>query len=99
MNNIRILIIAFLAYLPKSKSEQFNKAFELYRNSPQKNTFVERKLNQAGLTEEGLKSLLYDLQKLHDIQDKEIVSYRLNAKNQEVEKVNLIKMTQHKKNN
>lgn len=76
MNTLRILIIAFLANLPRNKSEQFNKAFDLYRQSPEKNTYIERRLNQAGFTEDGLKNLLYDLQNLHQIKDVEIKNYK-----------------------
>ena len=69
---LRTLVIALLADLPKSKTEQFNKAFELYRKSPHKNLGVERRLNMAGFTEDGLQNLLYDLKQLHGISDVEI---------------------------
>lgn len=73
---LKLLVIAFLAELPKSKTEQFNKAFELYRKSPHKNLGIERRLNMAGFTEEGLKNLLYDLQQMHGVSDVEIKSYK-----------------------
>ena len=73
---LRTLVIALLAELPKSKTEQFNKAFELYRKSPHKNLGVERRLNMAGFTEDGLKNLLYDLKQLHGISDVEIKNYK-----------------------
>ena len=69
---LRTLVIALLADLPKSKTEQFNKAFELYRKSPHKNLGVERRLNMAGFTEDGLQNLLYDLKQLHQISDVEV---------------------------
>lgn len=72
---LRTLVIALLAELPKSKTEQFNKAFELYRKSPHKNLGVERRLNMAGFTEDGLKNLLYDLKQLHGISDVEVKNY------------------------
>lgn len=73
---LRTLVIALLADLPKSKTEQFNKAFELYRKSPHKNLGVERRLNMAGFTEDGLQNLLYDLKQLHQISDVEIKNYK-----------------------
>lgn len=74
--NLKILVIGLLADLPKSKTEQFNQAFELYRKSPHKNLGVERRLNMAGFTEDGLNGLLYDLKNLHSISDVEIKSYK-----------------------
>lgn len=74
--SLKILIIALLADLPKAKTEQFNKAFELYRKSPHKNLGVERRLNMAGFTEDGLQNLLYDLKQMHGISDVEIKSYK-----------------------
>lgn len=73
---LRTLVIALLADLPKSKTEQFNKAFELYRKSPHKNLGVERRLNMAGFTEDGLQNLLYDLKQLHQISDVEVKNYK-----------------------
>ena len=73
---LRTLVIALLADLPKSKTEQFNKAFELYRKSPHKNLGVERRLNMAGFTEDGLQNLLYDLKQLHGISDVEVKNYK-----------------------
>lgn len=72
---LRTLVIALLADLPKSKTEQFNKAFELYRKTPHKNLGVERRLNMAGFTEDGLQNLLYDLKQLHQISDVEVKNY------------------------
>ena len=66
-------VIEFFQNLPKEKSEQFNKAFELYRNSPGKNMGAERVLNASGYSERALENLKYDLQKLHGIKDIELV--------------------------
>lgn len=66
-------VIEFLKNLPKSKSEQFNMAFELYRQSPGKSMAAERVYNAAGYSDSNLQNLKYDLQKLHGIKDKEIV--------------------------
>lgn len=62
-------VIKFLQNLPAEKYEQFNQAFALYRDSPNKNVAVERVINAEGFTERGLNNLLYDLQKLHEISD------------------------------
>ncbi|HBK83315.1 MAG TPA: hypothetical protein DDZ41_06915, partial [Flavobacterium sp.] len=72
---LRESVIIFLGLPPKSKIEQFNKAFELYRKSANKNLGVELRLNRSGFTEEGLENLLYDLKKLHQISDVDVLSY------------------------
>lgn len=64
-------VIEFFQNLPEAKHEQFNKAFELYRQSEGKNIAVERVINATGYTPSGLDNLLYDLQKLHGISDVE----------------------------
>lgn len=56
--------------LPDDPSETFNKAFELYRQSPLKNTGTERRLNM-GYTPDSLSIVLYELQKVHSISDLE----------------------------
>lgn len=71
---IRNLVLLFLQELPQSKHEQFNKAYELYKQSPDKNLSVERNLNRIGYTDSGLENLLYDLQKMHGITDTDIAN-------------------------
>lgn len=82
---LKLLVIAFLADLPKSKTEQFNKAFELYRQTPNKNLGIERRLNMAGFTEDGLQNLLYDLQQMHGITDIDVKSYKKPKAKEEIE--------------
>lgn len=65
-------IILFLQNLPKSKFEQFNEAFALYGQLPNKNTMQERAINRSGYSDSGLKNLLYDLQQLVGIKDVEL---------------------------
>ena len=67
-------VIEFFQNLPEAKHEQFNKAFELYRQSEGKNPISERVFNAKGFTPSSLENLLYDLQKLHGITDVEKVS-------------------------
>lgn len=67
-------VIEFFQNLPEAKHDQFNKAFELYRQSENKNIIVERNLNAQGFTPSSLDNLLYDLQKMHGITDVEKVS-------------------------
>lgn len=66
-------VIEFLKNLPESLHDQFNEAYELYRKSEGKNVHVERTLNTAGFSELRLENLLYDLKKIHDISDIELV--------------------------
>lgn len=72
----KIIIIAFLASLPESKYDQFNQAFKLYRESENKNPGFETRLNRTGYSEDGLKNLLYDLQKINGITDSEVANYK-----------------------
>ena len=67
-------VLAFLQKKCANKYEQFNEAFELYKQSPEKNHSIEIKLNRAGFSEDGLKNLLYDLQKMHCILDAELAT-------------------------
>jgi hypothetical protein len=66
-------VIEFFQNLPKEKSEQFNKAFELYRQSDGKSLGAERVINATGYSDQGLENLKYDLQKLHGIKDIEML--------------------------
>ena len=67
-------VIQFFQNLPQEEYEQFNDAFQLYRDSPGKNHGVERQLNASGYSKRGLENLLYDLQKMHGITDLEKVN-------------------------
>lgn len=67
-------VIEFFQNLPEAKHDQFNKAFELYRQSEGKNPISERVFNAKGFTPSTLENLLYDLQKMHGISDVEKVS-------------------------
>lgn len=69
-------VIEFFQNLPDEKHEQFNKAYELYRQSPTKNLGIERSLNVQGYSERGLENLLYDLQKMHGVTDLEKVKVK-----------------------
>ncbi len=70
--NLKLLVLAFLQNLPESPFEQFNKAFELYKQCPNKNKSAEMSYNRRGYNEQILKNLLYDLQKLNNISDVEL---------------------------
>ena len=69
---LKLLVLAFLQNLPESPFEQFNKAFELYKQCPNKNKSAEMGYNRRGYNEQSLKNLLYDLQKLNSISDVEL---------------------------
>ena len=70
--NMKAMVLAFLQNLPQSKHEQFNAAYELYKQSEGKNLGTERSLNRIGFTETGLQNMLYDLQQMYHISDLEI---------------------------
>jgi FtsZ-binding cell division protein ZapB len=67
-------VIEFFQNLPQAEHEQFNTAFELYRNSPGKNAAIERSLNVSGFSKRALDNLLYDLQKMHGVTDVEKIA-------------------------
>lgn len=69
-NTLREAVLDFLRNLPKSPTDQFNKAFELYRQTPDRDQHQERVYN-GGFSDSSLANLLYDLQKLHKISDVE----------------------------
>lgn len=80
-------VIKFFQNLPVEKHEQFNEAFKLYRESPNKNVLAERSYNSTGYTERSLENLMYDLQKLHEISDLEkleVRSQKLEVENGEL---------------
>lgn len=70
---VKAAVILFLANLPKSKYEQFNKALELYKKLPNKEDFQLQKLNRVGFSDSNLEFLLYDLKKLCAITDIDLV--------------------------
>lgn len=57
-----------------SPYDQFNKAFNFYRNHPQKSRSLELSYNRLGYSEQNLKNILYDLHKMFDISEVEIVA-------------------------
>lgn len=65
-------VLAFFIDLPKSKSDQFNKAFQLYRKCPGKSLAQEGFYNRAGFSPNNLETILYDLKKLVGVSDSEI---------------------------
>ncbi|WP_329805420.1 hypothetical protein [Flavobacterium facile] len=74
MSDLKKPVLDFLRDLPESPFEQFNKAFELYRNSSKKNKINEASYNRRGYSEQGLKNLLYDLKKAYEITDVDVFS-------------------------
>lgn len=65
-------VLIFLACSILIGAEQFNKGFELFRNSENKNPTLERTLNKTGFSDSTLSTVLYELQKIHGITDSEI---------------------------
>ncbi|GAB3708579.1 hypothetical protein [Flavobacterium koreense] len=57
-----------------SPYEQFNKAFNYYRNNPRKSRSLELSYNRLGYSEQNLKNILYDLRKVFDISEVEVVA-------------------------
>jgi FtsZ-binding cell division protein ZapB len=90
-------VIEFFQNLPQAEHEQFNAAFELYRNSPGKNLGIERSLNSSGFSKRALANLLYDLQKMHGVTDVEKIAAVVEVKKLKVESrlpEGLIKMSE-----
>ena len=73
--SLKTRVLLLLKAVSKTeKFDLFNQAFALYKESPDKLLGMESKLNRIGFTDDGLQNLLYDLQKMHNITDTEIVS-------------------------
>ena len=73
--SLKTRVLLLLKAVSKTeKFDLFNQAFALYKESPDKLLGMESKLNRVGFTDDGLQNLLYDLQKMHNITDTEIVS-------------------------
>lgn len=86
-------VIEFFQNLPAEKHEQYNKAFELYRQSEGKNEALERNFNATGFTDRSLDNLLYELQKTHGITDAEkvkviVMDEQLQEENEELKSIN-----------
>lgn len=86
-------VIKFFQDLPEDKYEQFNQAFELYRQSEGKNEALERNFNAIGFTDRSLENLLYELQKIHAITDAEkvkviVLDEQLQEENEELKSEN-----------
>ncbi|MGI0106729.1 hypothetical protein [Salinimicrobium sp. WS361] len=73
-------VTEFLGNLPKTGSEQFNKALELYRKSKNHTASNVRFMNEMGFSPERLEILLYELKKLHNITDLEVAKARRREK-------------------
>jgi hypothetical protein len=82
---LRIRVLLLLKATTLDKWEKFNLAFMLYKETPEKSQAVETKINRIGFTDDGLANLLYDLQKLHNIQDTEIHSAESPIEFKEIE--------------
>jgi len=67
--------LEYFKNLPKSKEEQFNKAFQLYKKCKEKSLSLERFYNQAGYSHTNLDALHYDLQKLLGITASQIKNF------------------------
>ena len=72
MNKYKLAVIDFLQNLPTNVYEQYNEAFHWYRKHEGKEFTAERTYNQ-GFSESNLKNLLYDLQKVYEISDLELL--------------------------
>lgn len=66
-------VLSFLRSLPKSKEEQFNKAFSFLKKT-QVGFHTLRVYNLSGITDQSLKNLLYDLKKAYNIKETEVLS-------------------------
>ncbi len=81
----REIVLLFLLSLPEQPKDQFNKAFEMYRNSKGKSMPQERHLNRAGFTPSTLNTVLYELKKLYKINDSDLKLAKIEVKEDEEE--------------
>lgn len=67
-------VLQFLKNLPVNDSDKFNKAFELLRKSNGASFNQTRVYNAQGANAQNIKNIIYDLKKLHNISDAEVLS-------------------------
>ena len=79
-------VIDFLGNTPKSGSEAFNRALELYRKSKGNSPEQVRYMNTTGYSPERLEILKYELKKLHSITDLEVAKARRKEVNKSEKK-------------
>ena len=79
-NIMKELILEYFKNLPKTKEDQFNTAFQLYRKSAGKSLAQESFYNRAGFTPANLKNLQYDLKKINGITDGQIRNFKSSEK-------------------
>ena len=84
-HNLKFMVICFLKALPNSKFDQFNQAFDFYKQHENKNILVETRINRAGFSEEGLENLLYDLKQLYGITDLDIANAEIEKATEDVD--------------
>lgn len=81
----RELVLLFLLSLPEQPKDQFNQAFEMYRNSKGKSLPQERFLNRAGFTPSTLNTVLYELKKLYKISEADLKAAKIKVTDAEQE--------------
>lgn len=70
---LREEVLDFLRQNHENPFEQFNKAFAFYKKSERKNRAIEATINRRGYSDQGLKNLIYDLKKMFNITDVEVL--------------------------
>lgn len=73
-------VLEYFKNLPKSKAEQFNQAFALYRKCSEKSLSAELFYNRAGYSPTNLEALQYDLKKLFAITPVQIRNFTSDKK-------------------
>jgi hypothetical protein len=87
MNQLKQLVIDFLQNLPSDVYIQYNEALSFYMKHEDKG-YSEQRTYNSGYSEINLKHLLYDLQKVYQITDLELLEY--NSNKEESYDMNLI---------
>ncbi|WP_445458426.1 hypothetical protein [Flavobacterium sp. HNIBRBA15423] len=88
-NELKKTVLNFLQNLPENPSDQFNKLFEFYRKSDRKQRAMELSYNRRGYSDQNLKNLLYDVKKVYDISDIEVLTVKKVEAEKEI-KINAI---------
>lgn len=73
-NDLRKNVLDFLQNLPENPSDQFNQLFEFYKKNPRKQKALEISYNRKGYSDQGLKNLIYDVKKVYEITDLEVLT-------------------------
>ena len=80
-------VINLLAQTNVSEKTLFNQLLEQYKNHPSKDDFLFKRLNRLGYSKDNYEKLVYEIKKIYQIKDLEIVSFQTKEHAQALESI------------